>query len=207
MSFKEWFEIKVLAEAMTPEEAEEILGVKSGDPDLATAYRRASIKNHPDRGGNTADMKRVNAAFELLSGKTKSRSIPKPERNDKPFKGNETYANLYYCEYIIEEKSKQSGPVSPYTFHAWDGTFFRGVFTVKTNPENFDFAGMVMEKWNNSFPHDTKAVFVDIGNKSLLLVRLDGKDVSGQNRTFEHESFNKNPSNDPNFVEMLRNYF
>lgn len=202
MEFKYWLKL----ETMTPEEAEEILGVKRGDPDLAGAYRRASVRHHPDRGGNTSDMKRVNAAFELLSG----RAAPdkrNPSKGGNPFRGSATYANLGYCEYIIEEKSKRSGPVRPYTFHAWDGMFFRGVFTVKTNPENFGFAGMVMEQWNNSFPHHTKAVFVEAGEHTLLLVRLDGEDVSMQNRTFEHDSFNRNPGNDPEFVQSMRDKF
>lgn len=194
MKFKSWIIIKEITE----KDAEKILGSKRGDPNLANAYRQASIKNHPDKGGDTEDMKKINAAFELLSGKEE----PKSNEN-KPFRGNESYANIDYCQYVIKEKSKQNGPVKPYWFLAWDGYFFRGTFTANSNPESFDFAGMVMEKWNDSL-HETKAVFVEIEEKTILLIRLDGKNVSKQNKIFQHDSFNRNPSNDQEFIQMLR---
>lgn len=192
MEFREWLLLE-----MTPAEAQEILGVKPGE-DVKDAYRRASLRNHPDRGGDEASMKAINRAFEVLSGKSQ------PERETRR-STRKTYANLDYCLKTIEEESKKKGSTIPYTFWAWDGSFFRGVFTAKTNPESFPFAAKVMEMWNDSFPHNTKAVFVSTGDNELLLLRLDRRDVSGENRTFSHESFNRNPGNDQEFVRELKN--
>ena len=45
-------------------------GEESGPCDAATlkaAYRRRSMETHPDRGGTTEEMARVNAAYDRLS--------------------------------------------------------------------------------------------------------------------------------------------
>lgn len=54
---------------MTPSEAAEILGVTLGDDKqtIAKAYKKASIKNHPDRGGSNELMQKINVAYDLLS--------------------------------------------------------------------------------------------------------------------------------------------
>lgn len=190
MQFKDWIILE-----MTSDEAIRVLGLRPGE-DVKSAYRRASLRNHPDRGGSEASMKEINRAFEVLSGK-KSEGKAKPTTR-------ESYSNLNYCLQVIEEESFKKGQTRPYTFHAWDGMYFRGIFTAKTNPDSFPFASKVMEMWNDSFPHNTKAVFVEIGEKELLLLRLDRRDVSGDIRTFTHESFNRNPGNDREFVDELR---
>jgi hypothetical protein len=46
-----------------------ILGDPHTPAEARTAYRKAALRAHPDRGGDEALMKRVNAAYELLSGK------------------------------------------------------------------------------------------------------------------------------------------
>jgi curved DNA-binding protein CbpA len=205
--FREWLILE-----MTPDEAARVLGLKPGE-DVKSAYRKASLRNHPDRGGSEASMKEINRAFEVLSKKKPHleddddsfdwAKDPRAEPRRRPRR--ESYSNLDYCVQVIEEESSKKGQTRPYTFWAWDGTYFRGVFTAKTNTESFPFAAKVMEMWNDSFPHDTKAVFVDIGEKELLLLRLDRMDVSAQKRTFTHESFNSNPGNDREFVDELRN--
>src|SRR5262249_6039648 len=37
--------------------------------ELRLAYRRAAFNAHPDRGGSTEALKRINAAYELLGGR------------------------------------------------------------------------------------------------------------------------------------------
>lgn len=192
MNLKEW-----LIREMTAGEAMEILGIGPGD-DVKDAYRRASMRNHPDRGGSEESMKAVNRAFEILQKGPE----PKPKTKTKATP-RETYNNLDYCLYVIEEESKKKGPTNPYTFWAWDGVYFRGVFTANTNPESFPMAAKIMEIWDGRF-YDTKAVFVEIGNKELLLLRHNRTDVSDKKRTFTHESFNRNPGNDREFVDELR---
>lgn len=64
------FEDYLLIESLSYSEALAILGLSSSDditPEkVKKAYRSASMKAHPDRGGSDADMQRVNAAYALL---------------------------------------------------------------------------------------------------------------------------------------------
>jgi hypothetical protein len=69
----------VVAYKFTKDEALDILGVGEdilGDPDaLKSAYRKAALKNHPDRGGDPEAMKKVNVAYDtLLKEKPTSKS-------------------------------------------------------------------------------------------------------------------------------------
>lgn len=47
----------------------EILNVPEGasDRDIKSAYRRLSLKHHPDKGGDTARFKEITTAYEVLS--------------------------------------------------------------------------------------------------------------------------------------------
>src|SRR3989344_712799 len=51
----------------------EVLGVgKSASADeIKKAFRRAAVKHHPDRGGNEADFKEINEAYEVLKDSSK----------------------------------------------------------------------------------------------------------------------------------------
>jgi hypothetical protein len=54
---------------MNPAQAAEILGLQPGQVDQAevtTAYRRAAMQYHPDRGGSTQMMQAVNLAYSTL---------------------------------------------------------------------------------------------------------------------------------------------
>lgn len=53
---------------MTGDEAAKILGLtdKATAEDVKTAYRKASMANHPDRGGSVDKMQDVNAAYAVL---------------------------------------------------------------------------------------------------------------------------------------------
>jgi hypothetical protein len=61
---------RVIAYKFTREEALDILNVDDdilGNPDaLKSAYRKAALKNHPDRGGDPEMMKKVNVAYDTL---------------------------------------------------------------------------------------------------------------------------------------------
>lgn len=78
------FEDYLLIESLSYSEALSILGLDSGEeitPDkVKKAYRSASMKAHPDRGGSDADMQRVNAAYALLKNTSaKGRGAPKQD--------------------------------------------------------------------------------------------------------------------------------
>jgi len=97
--------------------------------------------------------------------------------------------------------------VKNYLFLAWDGYYFRGTLVAKSNPESFDFAGMVVEKWNDSLrdkDEETKAVFVEFSFNEILLIRIDGKDVSEKNKIFNYNSSNINASDHQELLQMLR---
>ncbi len=53
---------------MASDDYYEILGVsKNASPDeIKKAFRRAAIEHHPDRGGNEANFKKINEAYEVL---------------------------------------------------------------------------------------------------------------------------------------------
>ena len=88
--------------------------------------------------------------------------------------------NLNYCKKEIYEKAMQNSPhVERYTFDAFDGRFFRGMFTAFCNLDTLGFAGEVMEDWNSNGanPYETYAVFAS-KDDTLILIRLRGKDMS-----------------------------
>ena len=62
------FKELLLEAKLSPQDAMELLGLESDfDADeLKKAYKRASIKNHPDKGGTAEDMQNINAAYAVL---------------------------------------------------------------------------------------------------------------------------------------------
>jgi hypothetical protein len=57
---------------------------KLGDAQaIKDAYRKAAMKNHPDRGGSAEKMKDVNEAYEVLTKPAGSYSAPPPNRGYK----------------------------------------------------------------------------------------------------------------------------
>uniref|UniRef100_A0A6C0EN62 J domain-containing protein n=1 Tax=viral metagenome TaxID=1070528 RepID=A0A6C0EN62_9ZZZZ len=61
----------------------EILGIDktSNSGEIKKAYRKLSIKNHPDRGGNPEDMKKINAAYHTLGDDEKKRMYDMQKNN------------------------------------------------------------------------------------------------------------------------------
>ena len=64
---------------MSASEAEQILGLSGrySAAEVKSSYRKMSLKHHPDKGGSTEMMKKVNAAYEMLKKGSSSRnSLP-----------------------------------------------------------------------------------------------------------------------------------
>ena len=61
----------------------EILGINktSNSGEIKKAYRKLSIKNHPDRGGNPEDMKKINAAYHTLGDPEKKKMYDMQKNN------------------------------------------------------------------------------------------------------------------------------
>ncbi len=204
--------------------------------ELKNSWKRLIMKFHPDRnpGDESAALRavRINNAYDVLknfsfpgnlgeSGQntyqswspSRSREIPEWQTDERSSynKINEDSGrkDINYCKWEIWNYAKERGPLEKWTFWAFDGRFFRGVFTVKANMDSLDFGGEVMEDWNSKGgnPYSTDAVFANKrGQHDLWLVRLHSRPMTGKNVIFTHDSFNMNPGNDKQFVESLRRY-
>jgi len=233
MNFKQWVEAEGLVTSLG--DALKILGLKSGatEKDIVAALRNSAKQHHPDLGITTDQMKKTNAAFEFLrdNGFETSQSYPgfetssshmrphwrrsedlPPWQTDLRSSYNEVgfgFTNLNYCKKSIYDKSVENGgkeSLERWTIWAFDGSFFRGVFTVFCNTQTLGYAGMAMQEWNegSNSSYNTKAVFASLSDtKELILIRLDGRDVSKEMKKFHHDSTNDNPGNDQEFVRML----
>ena len=67
---------KYLNEMSAPE-AEQLFGLtdRYTAADVKKIWRKLSLQHHPDKGGSTEMMKKVNAAYDLLK---RGETIPKP---------------------------------------------------------------------------------------------------------------------------------
>ena len=74
---------------MSASEAEQILGLsgKYSAAQVKSSYRKMSLKHHPDRGGSTEMMKKVNVAYEILKKGSSSRNS-RPSRSSSESKGD-----------------------------------------------------------------------------------------------------------------------
>ena len=49
--------------------------------DIKKAYRKLSLKHHPDRGGNANDFKKINEAYQVLGNSEKKKMYDMQRRN------------------------------------------------------------------------------------------------------------------------------
>ena len=68
-----------------------LLNIKSNASaeEIKKAYRKASLKHHPDRGGNAEEFKKINRAYEVLSDPQKKRDYDF-KKNNNFYGGNDT---------------------------------------------------------------------------------------------------------------------
>ena len=205
-NFQNWVFKRLLSE-MTERQAEDLLNSRRGDPELDIKYRRLAMNNHPDRGGDTDLMKKINTAYQILSSKVSPASNqiePSYKGQSDSFKSKTSFTGVEECKNAIEEKSKTSGPTKPYVFWIWDGDYFIGSFSANTNANTFGFAGETIQNCINKLRKNYKAIFVDVRDNQLLLIRLNGKDVSHHQLIYSHESNDGNPGNDSYLIDTLR---
>lgn len=122
-----------------------------------------------------------------------------PDGSEKP----ENFRHLNYCQKKIYEYSLQQGAVQDFQIAAFDGAFFRGTFTAKTNELSLGYAGEVMRKWNSegANPYPTLAVLASRkGSNSWKIIQLRGVDITAQNMVLPSEDA---PWNNRNFQEFL----
>jgi len=80
INFGEWCFERLLKE-MSDAEAEQILGVKRGDPNIHAVWKKLAVQNHPDNGGDHKVMAQINNARDILV------APPKPSFNRGPQPG------------------------------------------------------------------------------------------------------------------------
>jgi hypothetical protein len=82
---------------MSPIQAAFILDVRTPvDPEtLKSAYRRAVLRHHPDRGGDEADMRRVTEAYEVLRGGGEVMDSDPPPRAPRGPRGPKTGPGIH----------------------------------------------------------------------------------------------------------------
>lgn len=93
----------LLEQTMTVKQALEVLGLTGVDADpqsIKKAYRSASMKAHPDRGGSTEAMQRVNAAYNVLK--------------DKSFKAGSSKEDVYGEEKVVAKQFMDMFDVAKY---------------------------------------------------------------------------------------------
>jgi hypothetical protein len=128
-----------------------------------------------------------------------------------PRDSTEIYRNdlkdLNFAKKSIYEHA--SGPRVKATFWAFDGSYSRSVFTAFSSMDDLGYGGKVLEAWGEPyFKRDGvfDAVVVTLAEEpgQARVVRIRGRDVSGDGIVVEHESFNQNPFNDAGFASRLR---
>lgn len=212
------------------------LGAKPDQEDVKKKYRLLSRKLHPDAGGTQAGFAQLSNAYEVLqagqsgsnpfaswdnkpprgTGKSWNEQQRRPE--DVPpwqtdprasYNGvneNLKFKDVNYCKREIYSYSLRNGDVSDYIVSAFDGAFFRGTFTVKTNDASLGFVGEVMEKWNSfgANPYPTEAVIAARGyTDRWKVIRIKGQDSTDRN-IWLHLTDSGVPWNSKKAVQQLK---
>ena len=102
-------------------------------------------------------------------------------------------------KYYFAERAKGKTGVKEWTVWNFDGTFFRGVFTVLGTEDDFSEMARIMKIWDRFF--DSVAIFVSRGH-DLWLISLDDQPLTSP-IYMEHDSHNNNPANDQQFQNKL----
>ena len=93
---------------MSASEAEQILGLsgKYSASEVKSSYRKMSLKHHPDKGGSTEMMKKVNAAYEMLKKGSSSRNS-RPSRSSSDSMGEKTEQVEKQLDKVMKSASKE----------------------------------------------------------------------------------------------------
>ena len=93
---------------MSASEAEQILGLSGrySASEVKSSYRKMSLKHHPDRGGSTEMMKKVNAAYEMLKKGSSSRSSS-PSRSSSDSMGEKIEQVEKHLDKVMKSASKE----------------------------------------------------------------------------------------------------
>lgn len=151
--------------------------------------------------------------YEFIERKNREKEESWPplwetDRYARNFRTGKDRRDVNFCKKEIYDYSINNGDVRDFTFISFDGAFFRGMFTVKTNPRSFNFVTEVMDDWvtRGANPYNTEAIFlIKVKERrthmesSLQLLWLKGQIVN------EHVEFEGN-LNDSSLLRRIREY-
>lgn len=198
----------VLSEAMSMQDAKHIFvfyGAEPSDlisPDALKICRTKLIKkfNPNVPGADQEPAKEINAAYDTLK---LGKPLPEAPKRDNEYAGSTegNYRDYNFFQQNFRKMAQKYADRKDYTIWNFDGKFFRGCISVMGAPELFTEMAKAMIVWDNYFKKD--AIFITRADRDdLQLIYLKGKFLDGS-ITLDHESFNKNPSNDAYFVRSL----
>lgn len=99
--------IDFLIEAMMSRtDALKVLGLQSNftDDQLKTAYKKAAVANHPDKGGDVAKMQQINVARDVLANPTSAASFGPSSRASQKYRdAASSYHNNHADDYEDDE--------------------------------------------------------------------------------------------------------
>lgn len=202
---------------------------------VISAFRKKFAKKfHPDIGHSGDELKIINDALDTVAsgdysaGQSYSRYTRSSQRNQpketpvwvmagysggmKPQSSifSNDYSDINYIKkkaWEMSGRKKNPSKRDEFTFDVFDGSFYRGGFTVYgvNKPAFLKEMAEALQVW--SF-HKPKAVIVgsiQYGKKNVLIIPIQSGKVSNKNSWFEmeHNSFNDNPGNDRNFLSDL----
>lgn len=198
-----------MVEAMSAQDAKQIfsdLGQPVDGLDAAgvkSAYRKLAPQVHPDKtGGNDADMKKLNAAYDAIKDQKAGRTTSSPET--KPKARAKNFQDLYYVkEYFSEQCRGQSG-VSYWTIWNFDIRFFRGCWTILGNESMLPEMARVMKIWDRFNGSTAVFAYTNKEPETLQLIQFGDKFYAGDGPRISFDSFNENPGNDNTMAERVR---
>lgn len=82
--------------------------------ELSKAYKRASIRLHPDKGGSTELMQKVNLAYRYLKDRYEAYSKPKNNKPDNFFSGWTPETHAWFKEMIDMTRHCSESEVAEY---------------------------------------------------------------------------------------------
>ena len=222
----------VVLESLTTYEAKEIFkkyGAKDNDMESASAvskFFKSKVKElHPDLErdpkikivkqekfkelSSAKDVLVANPSANNTSNREEYQGTP-PWQTDMRASYNSINRNnctdMNYFMKSMWELSNHSR--EKWNVMAYDGAFFRSSITVFGSKDIFKDMAKGMIVWNShgGNPYKTRAVFVSRERDSsndIYLIYLDKKFYDKNPIKFEHDSFNKNVSNDQQFCRKL----
>lgn len=146
----------MINEQMSHSEALKILGATGNESkaELSKLFKRASLRNHPDRGGSNELMQKINQAYDVVtktnsSGKSFMDIRAQHAANKKAFEekldayfvlAKNYFSTKFNAQEFAEYFTKHSGQPTTYTQEIKKGTVSVGVtFRFKSGDANFDF--------------------------------------------------------------------